>query len=104
MQKCLAVFTISENVTGGVPDYDKAFKCFSIGADAMLPESTFRLSDMYCNGQGVWQDEILGTSVLKRIYIELLHDVTNNNISEDFADIAYRMGNIARIWYRYCGY
>lgn len=81
---------------GGVPDYDKAFKCFSIGADAMLPESTFRLSDMYCNGQGVWQDEILGTSVLKRIYIELLHDVTNNNISEDFADIAYRMGNIAR--------
>lgn len=82
--------------SGGVPDYDKAFKCFSIGSDALLPESTFRLSDMYCNGQGVWKDEILGTSVLKRIYIELLHDITEEHIHEDFADIAYRMGNIAK--------
>ena len=79
--------------TGGVPEYDKAFKYFSIGHAYGYYESTYKLADMFLNGYGVRKNE----KTAFRLYSNVYESNYKHFIAEDFrcnfADAALRMGN-----------
>ncbi|MBP3869537.1 MAG: sel1 repeat family protein [Faecalicoccus sp.] len=78
----------------GIPEYDKAFKCFEISAANGFYEGTYKLADMYRHGYGCKQS--LRTA--KALYSKVYHDSINQfkrGFDANFADIAVRMGNLA---------
>lgn len=83
-------------VNGGVPDYEKAFKYFSIGAVTGYYESVYKISDMFLHGYGVPKSEKLAERTLCRIYPENIRLLVDGRFDNRFPDIAYRLGNIWR--------
>lgn len=81
---------------GGIPDYEQAFKCFSIGAATGYYESVYKMSDMFLHGYGVPKSEKLAESTLYRIYPENIRLLVDGRFDNRFPDIAYRLGNIWR--------
>lgn len=79
--------------TKGVPDYEKALRCFYFGALQGHPESIYKLGDMYFNGYGVKKRPELARTLYQRIY-----DQTKKQFPEwpdvNFADAALRMARI----------
>lgn len=79
--------------TKGVPDYEKALRCFYFGALQGHPESIYKLGDMYFNGYGVQKRPELARTLYGRIYEEM-KDKFLNWPDVNFADAALRMGRV----------
>ena len=80
----------------GVPEYDKAYFYFSIGAAAGIPESKYKISDMFLIGAGVPKMPALGAGIIWDLYEEQLREIRHEYYNCDFADVALRAGNLYR--------
>ncbi len=77
----------------GVPEYDKAFKYFSIGAASGYYESSYKLADMFVHGYGVQKNEEIAFSIYARVYNNTYEQFIDGAFGGSFADAALRMGN-----------
>ena len=80
----------------GTPEYEKAFYCFSIGAAGGHPESRYKLADMFLHGYGVAKNERTAASIIWELYHEKLKEFCRGDFVSDFADVAFRAGNLLR--------
>ena len=78
----------------GTPEYDKAFKYFSISAADANDEACLRLADMFYYGYGIRQNKGISTGLVFRTYYHLLKKVYNGEFDNSFAEAALRMGLI----------
>ena len=84
----------------GVPEYDKAFQYFSIGAAHGVMESMYKQADMYLTGKGC----IKSPDTADHIYYKLYDEAYSRFLDGDetkFADIALRMATGAERKNRY---
>lgn len=80
----------------GVPEYDKAFKYFSIGAAGWIYESMYKLSDMYIHGYGTAKNTRAAVSLIDMIYEDNINQILKEHYDCKFADVALRKGNLCR--------
>ena len=79
--------------TGGVPEYEKAFKEFAISAANGLHEGMYKIADMFLHGYACRKSE----SAAKFLYETVYEDCYNQFLRGQegaFADAALRMGNV----------
>ena len=79
--------------TEGKPDYDLAFKYFSIGAFNGYYESCYKLADMFQSGKGTIKNDTAAFNLIKWVLGESREDYLRGNHS-NFADAALRMGSM----------
>ncbi|MBQ1478038.1 MAG: sel1 repeat family protein, partial [Erysipelotrichaceae bacterium] len=82
----------------GVPEYDKAFKCFTFGYIHHLYESAYKLADMYKGGKGVPKSMETYASMIEDLYDYALKDFCEGE-DKSFADVALRMGSVVEDFY-----
>lgn len=80
----------------GVPEYDKAYKYFSIGAAGWIYESMYKLSDMYIHGYGTSKNTRAAASLIDMIYEDNINQILKEHYDCKFADVALRKGNLCR--------
>ncbi|MDO4183017.1 MAG: hypothetical protein Q4E12_05365 [Coriobacteriia bacterium] len=81
---------------GGVPEYDKAFYWFSVGAAGGNFESRYKISDMFKDGRGCPKDAEIAAHIVWDAYNENLEYFSRGWARTKFADIALRAGNLYR--------
>lgn len=81
---------------GGIPEYEKAYQYFSLGAAGGLYESMYKLSDMYAHGYGVTKNTRAAMTLVNMVYTENLLLIKKGRFDCQFADAALRMGNLCR--------
>ena len=81
---------------GGVPEYEEAFKYFSIGHAYTYFESTYKLADMLAHGYGVVKDGESANHLYWDVYRQCLKRFVKGDFESKFADAALRMGNCFR--------
>ena len=81
---------------GGVPEYEEAFKYFSIGHAYTYFESTYKLADMFAHGYGVVKDGETANHLYWSVYTQNLKRFIREDYECKFADAALRMGNCFR--------
>lgn len=74
---------------GGVPEYEKAFQFFSIGAAYDLFESMYKLADMFRDGRGCIKSPETCWHIIGKIYPDSRMQFCYGS-DADFADIALR--------------
>ncbi|MBR0226667.1 MAG: sel1 repeat family protein [Thermoguttaceae bacterium] len=77
----------------GEPQYEEAFKFFSIGAAGFVYESRYKLADMFANGYGVPQNTKVAYSIVAELYDQNLSYILDGRFDCKFADIALRLGS-----------
>lgn len=82
--------------TDGVPEYEKAFYYFSIGAAGGYYESRYKLSDMFRHGYGVAKNPEASARLIWLLYDEQVKKIRNGEFGCNFADVALRAGNICK--------
>lgn len=78
------------------PEYDKAFKYFSIGAEGGFYESIYKLGDMYLNGYYVEKDPERAVKLYTQVYEAVEHQFREEEFEGVFADISLRLGSLYR--------
>lgn len=81
---------------GGVPEYEEAFKYFSIGHAYSYFESTYKLADMLAHGYGVVKDGESANHLYWSVYKQNWKRFIFGDFESKFADAALRMGNCFR--------
>lgn len=76
----------------GAPNYEEAFKCFSIGALGDVAESQYKVADLIMNGQGIKKNQALAKGMYDEIYKPYKRQFIHENYLYKFADIALREG------------
>ena len=79
---------------GGVPQYEEAFKWFSMGAAGGVYESRYKICDMLSQGLGIPKDELAAAHGIWDLYYENLKLIREGHFDTKFADIALRAGRI----------
>lgn len=82
--------------TDGIPEYDKAFYYFSIGAAGWYYESRYKLADMFRHGYGVAKNPKASATLIWELYHEQIKKIRDGQFSCNFADVALRAGNICK--------
>ena len=77
-----------------VPEYEKAFQCFSIGAANGIYESRYKLADMFLEGKGCIQSKSAGANLITSMYWENREHFCRKHYECKFADVALRMGGL----------
>ena len=77
----------------GVPEYEKAFEMFTMGAANTFYESTYKLADMYYHGYGCRKSAKTAKRLYQKIYDETLNRLEKGEMTT-FPDAALRMGNV----------
>ncbi len=80
----------------GVPEYDEAFKYFSIGHAYTYFESTYKLADMFAHGYGVVKDGKTANHLYWSVYNQTFKQFITGIQESKFADAALRIGNCYR--------
>ncbi|MBQ6018062.1 MAG: sel1 repeat family protein [Clostridiales bacterium] len=78
---------------GGVPEYEKAFQYYSIGAANDLLESMYKLADMFKGGKGCIKSERTSDHIIEKLYADVRPRFLNGE-DANFADIALRKASI----------
>lgn len=78
------------------PEYDKAFKYFSIGAEGGFYESIYKLGDMYLNGYYVPKEPERAVKLYTQVYEDVEHQFREEVFEGVFADISLRLGSLYR--------
>lgn len=81
-------------LTNGIPDYEEAFKYFSIGHAFGIYESTFKLVDMSLNGVLVSKNYELAGSLIERVYNDTRYRFEDGDFEGAFAEAAMHMGEV----------
>ena len=76
--------------TDGVPEYEKAFRCFQAAALHGLYEGAYKLGDMLRHGYGCKKDPSAARAVYSMVYHDCLQKFLNGEHTS-FADAALRM-------------
>ncbi len=100
-EKCIYANTLGYiyyygRCNNGVPQYEQAFKYFSLGAAGGVYESVYKLSDMYAHGYYVKKNKYAVNYLLGSIYNENYKHILQEHFDCPFADLALRMGNLCR--------
>lgn len=77
----------------GVPEYDKAFQYYSIGAANDLLESMYKLADMFKGGKGCIKSPRTSAYIIKKLYKDVRPRFCHGS-DANFADIALRRAAI----------
>ena len=81
--------------TDGVPDYERAFKYFSVAALYGLYEAIYKIADLCIKGEGVPMKCLRGAeNIIGWLYQEVKPKFLSGNLDGQFADVASRMGRI----------
>ena len=80
--------------TGGVPQYEKAYQYFSIGAILGAYESRYKLADMLVDGKGVPKNVEAAAILVKSLYKENRDLLEEGKADCKFADVALRLGGL----------
>ena len=81
---------------GGEPEYEEAFKYFSIGHAYTYFESTYKLADMLAHGYGVVKDGDSANHLYWSVYNQNHFRFIRGDFESKFADAALRIGNCYR--------
>ena len=76
----------------GVPQYDEAFRYFSVGAIAGVFESRYKISDMLMSGNGALKNRRAAASIIFGMYDENYDIFCKGSYDGKFADVSLRMG------------
>ncbi|MCH3987561.1 MAG: hypothetical protein LKG56_08115 [Lachnospiraceae bacterium] len=80
--------------SGGKPQYDEAFRWFSIGAAGGEQESRYKLGDMFLKGLGVPAMTDTAVHLYKGVYDETLAELCHGRKDSKFADAALRLAGV----------
>ena len=80
----------------GVPEYEEAFRWFSIGHAGGVHESTYKLGDLFAGGLGVPKNGEIACNLYSSVYQDSLEKFLHGAAWTKFADTAIRMGNCFR--------
>ena len=80
--------------TGRVPQYEKAFQYFSVGAIHGMFESTYKMADMLIAGQGVPKNIPAAVRLIRSIYNDNREYLEEEHFECKFADVALRLGGL----------
>lgn len=81
--------------TDSIPDYDKAFKYFSVAALYGIYEAIYKIADLCLKGKGVPMKCIHGAeNIINWLYNEVKPGFLDGDFNGQFADVASRMGRI----------
>lgn len=80
----------------GIPEYEKAYSYFALGAAGGMYESMYKLADMYAHGYGVTKNTRAAVTLVNMVYTENLRLIEEGQFDCQFADAALRMGNLCR--------
>lgn len=81
-------------VNDRIPQYDKAFQFFTIGAINRVYESCYMIADMFWDGNGTVRSPKSADCVIEWSYPASLYQFCNGKQDSNFAEIAYRMARI----------
>lgn len=80
----------------GTPDYETAYKYFSLGAFCGVYESMYKCADLLEKGNGIPKNGIAAMNQVRNVYIQTKTAFINGVYSIAFADAALRYGNYCR--------
>ena len=80
---------------GGIPEYDKAFQYYSIGAAHDLLESMYKIADMFKAGKGCIKSPKTSAHIIQKLYMDVRPRFCRGS-DANFADIALRFASIFR--------
>ena len=83
----------------GEPQYEQAFRYFSIGAAGGWFESRYKLADMFVHGYAVPKNPEIACEIVAELYSENLKRFLKGDPCK-FADVALRMGSYEESGYR----
>lgn len=78
----------------GIPEYDKAFQYFSVGAAHGVYESMYKIADMFSKGNGCIKSPIAASKIVASLYRENRDIFIDGDFDGKFADVALRMGGL----------
>ena len=81
---------------GGTPEYEKAYRCFTLGAAGGMYESMYKLADMYQNGYYVPKNTRAASTLVSMVYEQNYDLFIKGEYDCQFADAALRMGSLSR--------
>lgn len=90
----LGFICLEGRLTDGVPDYEQAFRYFSIGHAFGISESTFKLAQMFTEGLCVTRNLEMAASLLERLYIDSRYRFEQEDYDGAFAEAAMHMGQL----------
>lgn len=79
-----------------MPDYEEAFRWFSIGSAGGNNESTYKLGDLFFDGYGVQKNPKIALRLYKDVYWRTLEQLLYGTDTSNFADAAWRLGDCYR--------
>ena len=82
------------HLTNGIPDYENAFKYFSIGHTFGIYESTFKLSEMFLEGLFVAQNIDMAGSLVEKLYNDTRYRFEDGDYEGLFVEASMHMGMI----------
>lgn len=77
----------------GEPQYDEAFRFFSVGHAGNMTESTYKLGDMFARGLSVAPNGDIAMNLYWSVYNYCFSEIRREWFDSKFADVALRMGN-----------
>ena len=77
----------------GIPDYEKAFQYFSIGAAHNVIESMYKIADMFLSGKGCIKAPKTADHIVRELYEDSLPRFLAGEDAK-FADVALRMAAV----------
>ena len=80
----------------GIPQYEEAFRYFSIGEAGWFYESKYKLSDMFLHGYGVPQNYEIASNLIWELYPYMIKKIKKGEYDSCLADVAFRAGNLRR--------
>ena len=78
----------------GVPEYEKAFRMFTVSAANGIYEGAYKLADMYRRGLACKQSQRTARTLYAMVYDDSLKSFAHGAADGSFADAALRMGNV----------
>lgn len=84
----------------GKPDYNRAFKFYSIGAAGGIAESKYRIADMLTYGHGIKKNGNAAGIIINELYNESIKNIFSGQFDCEFADIAFRAGELSYAGYK----
>jgi len=77
-----------------VPQYDEAFKYFSVGAAHGIYESMYKVADMFISGKGCIKSPSAGAKIITSMYSDNRDAFCDEAFEGKFADVALRVGGL----------
>ncbi len=90
----LGFIYLEGRLSDGTPDYEQAFKYFSIGHVFGISESTYKLAEMYEEGLCVAPNLEMAASLIEHAYVDRRLRFEQGDFECSFAEASMHMGNL----------